>query len=242
MLITSYIKKKRPKEALKVYNWMLRPGSPCKVEKIVFCVLVNGLCEIGWVLEGLKVLKDMVSVGFLPIGGLKERVYRSLLSEARVKEAVELDKALCDCFEDVGGEGDKKVIDLLDSLIRNWSDKNSQFHELNLVFVCFDASAEVCISFDCFSEAREDPSSCLNLSRLYHPSLYPVKYPQRITIEDFRSYLNYQLVELPFPKFAGAITKASIWRLSELGMLKRRGKVPPQKGQGRGAVKRNKGK
>jgi hypothetical protein len=26
--------------------------------------------------------------------------------------------------------------------------KNSQFHELNLVFVCFDASAEVCISFD----------------------------------------------------------------------------------------------
>ncbi|KAJ6428549.1 hypothetical protein OIU84_023883 [Salix udensis] len=98
MLITSYIKKKRPKEALKVYNWMLRPGSPCKVEKIVYCVLVNGLCETGWVLEGLKVLKDMVSVGFLPVGRLKERVYRSLLREARVREAVELDKALCDCF------------------------------------------------------------------------------------------------------------------------------------------------
>ncbi|KAJ6393334.1 hypothetical protein OIU77_022741 [Salix suchowensis] len=118
MLITSYIKKKRPKEALKVYNWMLRPGSPCKVEKIVYCVLVNGLCETGWVLEGLKVLKDMVSVGFLPVGRLKERVYRSLLREARVREAVELDKALCDCFEDVSGDGVKKVIDLLDSLIR----------------------------------------------------------------------------------------------------------------------------
>ncbi|KAJ6307813.1 hypothetical protein OIU76_017579 [Salix suchowensis] len=122
MLITSYIKKKRPKEALKVYNWMLRPGSPCKVEKIVYCVLVNGLCETGWVLEGMKVLKDMVSVGFLPVGRLKERVYRSLLREARVREAVELDKALCDCFEDVSGDGGKKVIDLLDSLIRNWSE------------------------------------------------------------------------------------------------------------------------
>ncbi|CAK7335941.1 unnamed protein product [Dovyalis caffra] len=122
MLITSYIKKKRPKEALKVYHWILRPGSPCKVEKIVFSVLVNGFCEFGWVLEGLKVLRDMVSVGFLPIGGLKERVYRSLLREARVREAVELDKALCDCFEDVGGESCKEVIDLLDSLIRNWSE------------------------------------------------------------------------------------------------------------------------
>lgn len=105
-----------------MYNWMLRPGSPCKVEKIVYCVLVNGLCETGWVLEGLKVLKDMVSVGFLPVGRLKERVYRSLLREARVREAVELDKALCDCFEDVSGDGGKKVFDLLDSLIRNWSE------------------------------------------------------------------------------------------------------------------------
>ncbi|KAJ8766014.1 hypothetical protein K2173_020530 [Erythroxylum novogranatense] len=123
MLVTSYMRRKRPKEALKVYQWMLRPGSRCKVEsRLLFGVLVGGLCGVGWVLEGLMVLKDMVCSGFLPGARLRDKVCRSLLREARVREAVELDMAFCCCFEDENGESAKKVVEYLDSVIRNWTD------------------------------------------------------------------------------------------------------------------------
>ncbi|KDP43134.1 hypothetical protein JCGZ_26667 [Jatropha curcas] len=122
MLITSYVKKRRPKEALKVYQWMQRPGSPCKVERIVYEVLVNRFCGFGLVLEGLRILKDMVAVGFVPKNGLRRTVYRSLLREARVGKAVELNEALYGCFEDDNGEGVKKVRELLDSIIGNWTE------------------------------------------------------------------------------------------------------------------------
>uniref|UniRef100_A0A2P2K5V2 Pentatricopeptide repeat-containing protein n=1 Tax=Rhizophora mucronata TaxID=61149 RepID=A0A2P2K5V2_RHIMU len=122
MLVTSYVNKKRPKEALKVYRWLHRPRCPCKVENIVYGVLVNGFCRFGLVLEALKVLRDMVGVRLLPGGGLRERVYRSLLREARVKQAVELNQALCDCIEDANGASVEKVVKLLESMIVNWTD------------------------------------------------------------------------------------------------------------------------
>ncbi|EEF34227.1 conserved hypothetical protein [Ricinus communis] len=121
MLITSYVKRKRPKEAFKVYQWMLRPGSPCRVEKIVFLALVNGFCEFGLVLEGLRILRDMVDVGFVPGVRLRRRVYRSLLMEARVREAVELDKALC-FYANGDVDGVSKLRKLLDPVIRNWTE------------------------------------------------------------------------------------------------------------------------
>lgn len=88
----------------------------------MYGILVNGLCMLGLVLEALKVLRDMVDVGFVPGNRLRKRVYRSLLREARVREAMELDKVLCGCFEDGNGEAIKKVIGLLDSMIGNWTE------------------------------------------------------------------------------------------------------------------------
>ncbi|KAJ4838720.1 hypothetical protein Tsubulata_023242 [Turnera subulata] len=122
LLLTSYIKRNRRREALKVYHWMLRPGSPCRVGKTVYGVLVPGLCRAGWVLEALRVLRDMLALGFVPVGGLRERVYRSLLMEARVKQAVDLDKALCSCAGDANADSVKNAIALLDSIIEDWSE------------------------------------------------------------------------------------------------------------------------
>ncbi|CAN0911790.1 hypothetical protein LINGRAPRIM_LOCUS1005 [Linum grandiflorum] len=119
LLISSYLKRNRPKEALKVYHWMLRPGSLCKVEKNVYGVLFYGFCKLGLAFDSLKILKDMVGVGLLPGDGLRKMVQRNLLWEARVCEAVELDAALSGC---VGGEGFEKVVSLLDSLVGNWRD------------------------------------------------------------------------------------------------------------------------
>ncbi|XP_050234875.1 uncharacterized protein LOC126683089 [Mercurialis annua] len=121
MLVMSYVRKKRVKEAFKVYQWMTRPGSPCKVEKIVFLGLVDGFCELGLVVDGLRVLRDMVGVGFVPGDGLRRRVFRKMLMEARVKEGLELDKALCFCANG-GVDGIVKVRDLLDNIIGNWTE------------------------------------------------------------------------------------------------------------------------
>ncbi|GLT49227.1 hypothetical protein SLA2020_227990 [Shorea laevis] len=119
LLITSYLKKGSPKDALKVYNWILRPESPCMVEKTVYGVLVGEFCRTGLVLEGLSVLRDMVKVNLRPGEGLRERIFRSLLREARIREALELKEALSHLSNST--DGVEKVLNLLDLLIRNWT-------------------------------------------------------------------------------------------------------------------------
>ncbi|KAK6240294.1 hypothetical protein SCA6_005683 [Theobroma cacao] len=118
MLIASYLKKGRHKDALKVYNWMRRPGSPCTVDKDAYGILVGGFCASGVVLEGLMVLRDMLKVHLLPGEGLRKKVVRSLLREARVREAKAFEELL-PCVACVGALN--KVLDLLDHLIGNWT-------------------------------------------------------------------------------------------------------------------------
>ncbi|XVE48425.1 hypothetical protein DITRI_Ditri01bG0001400 [Diplodiscus trichospermus] len=120
MLIASHLKQGRPKDAFKVYNWMQRPGSPCNcmVNKAVYGILVGGLCASGLVLEGLRVLRDMLRVNLLPEEGLRTKVVRSLLREARIKEAKAFEK-LWPCIGCVGGL--HKGLDLLDQYIGNWT-------------------------------------------------------------------------------------------------------------------------
>ncbi|GMY35070.1 pentatricopeptide repeat-containing protein At3g22470, mitochondrial-like [Fagus crenata] len=110
MLIASYFKQLKPKEAFKVFNWMVRPGSPCVLDVKVCGILVNGFCRIGMVLEALKVLRQMFG----------KWVYRGLLREARIKEAMELNEALGLVWDVGGDEAMKKVLGLLDCMIGNW--------------------------------------------------------------------------------------------------------------------------
>lgn len=100
-----------------MFNWMVRPGSPWELEEKICGVLVSGFCRNGMVLEALKVLRAMAAANVEPRGGLRKLVYRGLLREARVREAMELNAALeFDC-----DEGRKKAFVLLDRMIENWS-------------------------------------------------------------------------------------------------------------------------
>ncbi|XP_004293884.1 PREDICTED: uncharacterized protein LOC101299936 [Fragaria vesca subsp. vesca] len=121
MLIASYFKRKRPREALKVFNWMVRPGSPVVLDERVCGVLVCGFCRNGMVLEALNVLRAMLGVNIVPGCDLRKWVYRGLLREARIKEALELNKAL-DCVGDGESEGFRKVLALLDHMIDSWTE------------------------------------------------------------------------------------------------------------------------
>ncbi|WCJ33265.1 hypothetical protein M5689_014639 [Euphorbia peplus] len=80
--------------------------------------MVIGFCDLGLKFEALKVLRDMVDVGFVPGGGLRSRIYRSLLMDARVNEAVDLNRVLGSCFRDFDAA---KLLELLDSMIRSWA-------------------------------------------------------------------------------------------------------------------------
>ncbi|KAM2566203.1 hypothetical protein TB1_008739 [Malus domestica] len=120
MVIASYFKKNRSREAFKMFSWLVRLGSQCVLDERVCEVLVNGFCRKWMVCEGLKILKAMLGVNIVPGGDGGKWVYRGLLREARIKEAVELNEVL-GCGR-VGANGDesegvKKVLALLDHMI-----------------------------------------------------------------------------------------------------------------------------
>ncbi|KAF5472213.1 hypothetical protein F2P56_008950 [Juglans regia] len=120
LLIASYFRKHKPKEALKVFNWMVRPGSPCVLDEKVCGILVIGFCKNGMILEALKVLRAMVGVNLVPETG--NWVYRGLLREARIEEALKLNEALGSIM-DIGGDvAVKNVGKVLDHMISKWTD------------------------------------------------------------------------------------------------------------------------
>ncbi|KAL4614363.1 hypothetical protein ACB092_07G049100 [Castanea dentata] len=122
MLIASYFKHHKAREAFKVFNWMVRPGSPCVLDLKVCGILVNGFCRKGMVFEALKVLRGMVGVNLVPGRDLGKWVYRGLLREARIREAMELNEALGLVLDVSGDEAMKKVLGLLDHIIGNWTE------------------------------------------------------------------------------------------------------------------------
>ncbi|KAB1221573.1 hypothetical protein CJ030_MR2G027114 [Morella rubra] len=122
MLVASYFRKHKPMEALKVFNWMVRPDSPCVLDEKVCGILVCGFCRNGMVLEALKVLRSMVAVNLVPGRVLRKWVYRGLLREARIKEAVELNEALVWVEDGSGDETVKKVVELFEQMIAVWTD------------------------------------------------------------------------------------------------------------------------
>ena len=74
------------------------------------------------VFEALRVLREMVGVNLVPGRDLGKWVYRGLLREARIREAMELNEALGLVWDVSGDEAMKKVLGLLDHLIGNWTE------------------------------------------------------------------------------------------------------------------------
>lgn len=90
----------------------------------LYAALIDGFCKNWMVLDSLHVLRVMAS-GNLVIGSeIKMWIYRGLLREARVREALELNAALSRCTpgSDGGTFGSKEVVDLLDQMITTWVD------------------------------------------------------------------------------------------------------------------------
>ncbi|XP_028752854.1 pentatricopeptide repeat-containing protein At4g11690-like [Neltuma alba] len=118
MLVTSYFNKYKYKEALKVFNWIQRPDSPCSPDEKIYGIFIHGFCRKGFVLEGLKVLRAMVGANTAPTCDSKDCVYRGLLRQARIKEAKELN----DAFGCVDVAGLKRISLLLENMIAEWKD------------------------------------------------------------------------------------------------------------------------
>lgn len=105
-----------------MFNWIVRPGSPCVLDGKVCGVLVSGFCRNRMVLEALKVVRAMVAANVFPGGNLKKRICRGLLWEARIREAMELNEPLGCLGDGESDEGAGKVLVLLDHMIANWKE------------------------------------------------------------------------------------------------------------------------
>ncbi|KAH7654589.1 Pentatricopeptide repeat-containing protein [Dioscorea alata] len=120
LLIASFLRRRRLKEAVKVFFWLCRSDSPCRPDRDVYATAIEGFCRHGKTLEGLRAMREMVRDGVVPEREMKEAVWRGLLQEARVDEAQELNAALADVRE----EGD--VLDavalVLDRIIKDWQE------------------------------------------------------------------------------------------------------------------------
>ncbi|WOL16482.1 hypothetical protein Cni_G25269 [Canna indica] len=119
-LLSSYFTGHRHKEAAKVLSWLFRADSPCRPDAAVYRTAVEGFCWLGRMIEALRAVKEMVADGISPGSKLRESVYRGLLREARIDEALELNATLKLIEE--SGEGFDGALELLDRIIKEWEE------------------------------------------------------------------------------------------------------------------------
>ncbi|KAL0425210.1 UNVERIFIED_CONTAM: hypothetical protein Sradi_1055800 [Sesamum radiatum] len=123
MFVSSFFEKGHPKKAVKMFQWVSRPDFPGGVanDSGFYAVLIDGFCKSGMILDALRVFRLMASENLVVGNDVRMCVYRGLLREARVNEALELNAALDYCARGDGGAfGSKEVVDLLDRMIASW--------------------------------------------------------------------------------------------------------------------------
>lgn len=101
---------------------MLRPGSPCKPEERVYKTLIAGLYRKGMTFDALKVLRNMIDSNLVPDCDLRNWVFRSLLKEAMIPEAMEFNDALNFVGDQNTIDHLRRVSELLNRIITNWID------------------------------------------------------------------------------------------------------------------------
>lgn len=124
MFLSSFFEKGQPKRAVKIFQWVARPDFPvgAAVDLDIYAGLVDGFCWNGMILESLRVLRVMARENLVIGDEIRVCVYRGLLREARVREALELNAALCRCTpgNDGGTFASEEMMNLLDRMIANW--------------------------------------------------------------------------------------------------------------------------
>lgn len=120
MCVSCYFDKGQPERALKIVQWVSRGDFPRGCIDVAFYdVSVNGFWRYGMMLEALRVLRLMIINEDSEIGdGVRVCIYRGLLREARVKEALELNKRLEEY--DRSDERKQKLVESLDHMIATW--------------------------------------------------------------------------------------------------------------------------
>ncbi|KAL7152705.1 hypothetical protein ABFS83_04G116000 [Erythranthe nasuta] len=125
MFVSSYFQKGCPKCAAKIFQWVSRPDFPggAADDLEFYDALVDGFCRNRMILDSIRVLRFMGSENLVIGSEIRVLVYRGLLREARVTDALEMNDAL-DCGGTLGFDGctsnSKEVVDLLDRVIANW--------------------------------------------------------------------------------------------------------------------------
>ncbi|PKA49536.1 Pentatricopeptide repeat-containing protein [Apostasia shenzhenica] len=124
LFLSAYFRCRRLREAAKVFAWLCRADSPCRPDIEIYKTAILGFCERGMALEAVKVVREMVNDGMIPAEEFRILVCHSLLREARVTEAQELDSVIRTAGEsDTGNrDGIDAVAKLLDRTIRSWEE------------------------------------------------------------------------------------------------------------------------
>ncbi|KAK8966865.1 hypothetical protein KSP40_PGU015628 [Platanthera guangdongensis] len=124
MMLSSYFRRRRLREAAKVFAWLCRADSPCRPDIKIYGIAVRGFCERARAFEAVRVAREMVRDEVVLTVDLRVLLCHALLREARVQEALDLDSAINMVGEAGDGHGDRidGVVELLDSMIKDWED------------------------------------------------------------------------------------------------------------------------
>ncbi|KAI0507174.1 hypothetical protein KFK09_013295 [Dendrobium nobile] len=127
LIISSYFRRRRLREAAKVFAWLCRIDSPCRPDMEIYRIAVRGFCEGGRALEAVRVVKEMARDGMLPTEEIRILLCLVLLREARVQEGLDFDDAVRKAGEGDGGDGDgiAGVTELLDRIIKDWEEETA---------------------------------------------------------------------------------------------------------------------
>eukprot|EP01018_Ginkgo_biloba_P030271 Gb_05102 [translate_table: standard] len=125
MLIDGYCKRCKLMEAMELLNEMRQSDDPhCYPDASVFATVVEGCCKVKRLFESIRILRYMLDRSFVPKSGTQMILFRSLLREARVREAHKLQEILGSLGEESVCSPAKvcQVVVLLDQLLDDWSD------------------------------------------------------------------------------------------------------------------------
>ncbi|KAG0485425.1 hypothetical protein HPP92_009504 [Vanilla planifolia] len=120
ILLSSYFRRRRLREAAKVFAWLCQGDSPCRPDMEIYGAAIQGFCERGRPFEAMRVAREMATDGMIPPEELRVLLCQGLLREARVEEALDLDSAIRRAVD--GDDGIHGLTQLLDRMIRDWQE------------------------------------------------------------------------------------------------------------------------
>ena len=118
MTLEIYLNNGKLNNALKVFAFMRRKNSLCKIEGGLCGKMVGVLCHHGRLMEAMKVVREMVG-GCGIMEEVRESIYMGFLHDARVREGKEVDEVLRKVVEG-DEEACGRALVVIDRILMNW--------------------------------------------------------------------------------------------------------------------------